>query len=154
MEFIELSKIVEEMQKEKGEECLICHFPITCNQDLLKLDCNHCYHKKCLEYKTSHILCPYCNKLTLKPKQKLSIKPKLKPKQNICNVILKTGKNKGKKCGRLNCKIHNNNNKTQLYKCFANISSGKNKGKICNRINCKYHSLEFQSIVHFNNIVV
>ena len=30
--------------------------------------------------------------------------------KDICSQVLKSGKNKGKECGRINCGIHNKNN--------------------------------------------
>ena len=138
LNFDDLVNMLEHLKKEKGEECLICQLPITDNTSI-KLICNHYYHEKCLIIKNKFISCPYCNQVTLK-------KDKEKQK-NICQVILKGGKNKGKVCNRNNCKIHKNLNvfkeKEQKLEfsneCKIILKTGINKGKVCNRINCKYH---------------
>jgi hypothetical protein len=76
--------------------CNICHYKTI--KDKITLVCNHVFHKKCLK---NLKLCPYCN-------QKVKIKDiNLNYK---CKILLKSGKNKGKECGRLNCKIHKKNN--------------------------------------------
>ena len=61
----------------KEDICNICHLKTT--SDKVKLKCGHIYHKKCIK---NLKYCPYCNKL-------IEI-------NNICKVILKSGKNKGK----------------------------------------------------------
>lgn len=116
-EFDKLLKLVNEMNKIKGEKCLICHFPDN-DSNLVKLNCNHYFHFNCLnpENKLS-IICPYCEKITKRnviknPKEirKLQIKEKINNLDtNIvktCQVILKTGKRKGEKCNRINCRYH------------------------------------------------
>lgn len=150
-EYEKLLKMVNELNNVTGEKCLICHFPDS-NKNLIKLDCNHYFHSKCLEYSksTSIIKCPYCDKKTKLVKN---------IEQEICQVILKRGINKGKECGRSNCKYHKNNlqilietnlqkiskkiavkgNKSQNLGCQSIIKTGPKKGQYCNRVNCHYH---------------
>nr|QFG74519.1 MAG: hypothetical protein [Megaviridae environmental sample] len=94
----ELFKLVENLKKQKGNECLICQFPIVDKNDEIMLDCKHYYHKSCIYSDKTSITCPYCSKITL-----LKQKPKVK---KICPVVLKTGKRKGLQCGRINCGYH------------------------------------------------
>ena len=160
MDFEHLMKIANKMNKIEGEKCLICHFPDN-NKNLLKLDCNHFYHKNCLFNSSkirSTVTCSYCNKKTLFSKaKKLSLLNK-KP----CKKIIKSGINKGKICNRLNCKYHKNHLQSELIitqdvntndpnskekdkivinkiGCQSIIKSGKRKGEICKRLNCIYH---------------
>ena len=60
MDFNSLLKEIKTINKEKGEKCLICHFPITKNERHYKLKCNHCYHVDCIKMKNGYIKCPYC----------------------------------------------------------------------------------------------
>lgn len=101
------------------DTCNICHFKTTENK--IKLNCGHNFHKKCISNTFLKIFnCPYCNKIISKEdiiKITENIKKvkdnKIKEKKvegNICKKILKSGKNKGKECGRTNCRYHNNNN--------------------------------------------
>ena len=129
MNYDDLFKMVKEMNQVKGEKCMICHFPDT-NQNLLKLKCGHFFHKKCLALPSSgYIKCPYCEQTCI-----------MKEDNNIpsvkCKVILKSGVNKGKECGRINCKYHK-----QVNVCQEILKSGIRKGEICGRINCKYHKV-------------
>lgn len=87
----------------KGEKCMICHMNDTYT-NLLKLKCNHYFHKSCISKKHKTIVkCKYCNKKTT-----LSSKGSKnnKSKSIKCNIILQTGKNKGNKCNRINCGYH------------------------------------------------
>ena len=81
----------------KGEKCMICHMNDTID-NLVKLSCNHYFHKSCLPKKNT-VKCLYCNKKTkLQNTKKVS--------NNKCKIILKSGKNKGKPCNRINCGYH------------------------------------------------
>lgn len=107
--------------------CNICHYKTT--NDKLKLVCGHIYHRECVKNLKS---CPYCGK---------SINPNIfiiKNELNVCNSIIKSGKNKGIKCPRINCKLHIKSENDFI--CKTILKSGKNKGKLCLRINCKIHS--------------
>ena len=129
-EFDKLLSMVTKLNNRSGEECMVCHFPDD-KENLLKLDCNHYYHKNCITITNSKFTCPYCKKTTIF-KTNIQSNP-----TNICNVILKSGINKGKPCNRVNCKYHIN--KELPLTCDSIIGSGPKKGQICNRINCKYH---------------
>lgn len=104
MEFDKLLNIVLEKNKVDGEKCLICHFPDDL-KNLEKLNCSHYFHLNCLNLdkikKGNKITCPYCG-------TKVKINKKKEPTISICKIILKSGVNKGKACGRCNCKYHNN----------------------------------------------
>ena len=106
--------------------CNICHYKTI--DDKVTLYCNHVFHKKCLK---DLKYCPYCN-------QKIKIKNN---HSNInsekCKIILMSGKNKGKECGRINCGIHKNKEIQNI--CKTILKSGKNKGKECGRLNCGIH---------------
>lgn len=106
MEFDELMKIVEEKNKIEGEKCLICHFPDESSK-LIKLSCNHYFHQSCLNIykgKKTYFRCPYCDQPVKKCKQVNQIN-----NSNLtCQVVLKSGINKGNICGRINCKYHKN----------------------------------------------
>tara|TARA_B100001248_G_scaffold262646_1_gene260361 strand:+ start:1119 stop:1460 length:342 start_codon:yes stop_codon:yes gene_type:complete len=112
MEFDNLLKIVMEKNKVNGEKCLICHFPDSSN-NLEKLSCGHFFHLSCLKVdnskKNCKIICPYCDKkIVIKKKVCIPVtksNEKLK-EDNICKFILKTGKNKGMICNRINCRYH------------------------------------------------
>jgi|OM-RGC.v1.028946122 hypothetical protein len=103
MNFIELQKMVEEMKMKKGDECMICHFPITDEKEKVTLKCKHTYHIKCFDVRKMKniITCPYCNTSTKVVKKEVE-----KTIGKKCLVILKTGKNKGKQCNRINCGYH------------------------------------------------
>ena len=162
--FDNLVSEIEEMDKKKGNECLICQFTIEDEKEQVQLKCKHYYHKKCINYKKMmNIKCPYCSVL--------SLSKDIKTIQKVCKAIYKSGQNKGKVCGRINCKIHKNKvilktteflnqkydnidytdpniinaekiekEKTSKNICKAILKTGKNKGKLCNRINCKLHN--------------
>lgn len=118
-EFDKLLKIVNKMNKISGEKCLICHFPDD-DSNLVKLNCNHYFHFSCLSVENKlSIICPYCDKITKRslienPKQvkKLKINNLNSDINKICQIILKTGKRKGQKCNRLNCRYHKEINVT------------------------------------------
>ena len=118
-EFDKLLKIVNKLNKISGEKCLICHFPDN-DSNLVKLNCNHYFHFSCLSVENKlSIICPYCDKITKRslienPKQvkKLKINNLNSDINKICQIILKTGKRKGEKCNRLNCKYHKEINVT------------------------------------------
>lgn len=70
-----------------------------------------------------------------------------------CNVPLKSGKNKGKACGKKvmpgteTCKIHTlsddkpateKSDDEEVTKCNVLLKSGKNKGKVCGKKTCKH----------------
>ena len=129
-EYEKLLSQVNKLNLVKGEKCLICHFPDT-EDNLTKLNCGHYFHLNCLNCKTSSIICPYCNRSTVLKKKTFHLEV------SKCTVILKNGKNKGKVCGRMNCKYHNG---IVQIGCNAILKSGTRKGQTCNRINCKYHN--------------
>ena len=122
MEFDKLLKIVLEKNKVDGEKCLICHFPDDL-KNLEKLNCSHYFHLNCLNLdkikKGNKITCPYCGTKVKINKKKESASLVLSDqtssafennsKGSICKIILKSGVNKGKDCGRCNCKYHNKN---------------------------------------------
>tara|TARA_B110000902_G_C14036154_1_gene485989 strand:- start:213 stop:530 length:318 start_codon:yes stop_codon:yes gene_type:complete len=83
----------------KGEKCMICHMNDTHN-NLLKLNCNHYFHKHCLSKKMI-IKCKYCNKKTKIKSISKNISLKVK-----CKIVLSSGKNKGNICNRINCGYH------------------------------------------------
>lgn len=83
-------------ENNNGDICSICHLKVTNNE--IKLDCSHVFHKKCLIKKEGN--CPYCSKYYTLNKKIIT--------KNICKIILKSGKNKGKECGRINCGYHKN----------------------------------------------
>lgn len=92
-------KLIQDENNE-GDICNICHLKVTKNE--IKLECSHVFHKKCLKKKIGK--CPYCDKkYDITNKDKLETIP-----NNTCKVILKSGKNKGKECGRINCGYHKN----------------------------------------------
>ena len=134
MDFESILKIVNLKKENKGEICMICHFPICTKKESLSLSCNHKYHKNCINTNRLFIKCPYCLKVTKKNIKKNNEKKKI---NILCQAILKSGKNKGKKCNRKNCKIHKQSKNDLL--CQTILKTGKNKGKKCNRKNCKYH---------------
>lgn len=105
---INLDDILNEIKnnnKIKGEKCMICHMN-DLKTNLLKLKCNHYFHSNCLNTNSKNngktIKCLYCDKKTIF-KNKIN-----NDNKNLCNVILKSGKNKGKECGRKNCHYHKN----------------------------------------------
>jgi len=129
-EYEKLLAQVNKLNLVTGEKCLICHFPDK-KENLIQLKCNHYFHLNCLACKTNTIKCPYCNRSS-------SFKDYSKNKEvKKCQVILKNGKNKGKVCGRTNCKYHKI--PEIAVGCDAILKSGPRKGEKCNRINCKYH---------------
>lgn len=136
------NKLYNNILKEENineEICNICHYK-TLNDKII-LSCKHVFHKKCLKNLKN---CPYCGKKIEKPPLEKPIieKPPIEKQINIiCKVILKSGKNKGKECGRKNCLIHKNIPIKNI--CKVILKSGKNKGKECGRGNC---------LIHKNNI--
>ena len=131
-EYEKLLSQVHKLNLVKGEKCLICHFPDR-EENLTKLSCGHYFHLTCLNYKTSSIICPYCERSTVLKKINYNSSSTNSTK---CTVILKNGKNKGNVCGRINCKYH----KVIDIGCSVILKSGIRKGEKCNRINCKYHN--------------
>lgn len=124
--FNELYNNIIKEENIKEEVCNICHYKTT--EDKITLSCNHIYHHKCLGKLD---FCPYCNKKIIINELK---------DNNTCTVLLKSGVNKGKECGRFMCKIHKikpkNINKSI---CTSILKSGVNKGKECGRVNCGLH---------------
>lgn len=96
----EIINSINQNNKLKGEKCMVCHMKDS-NKNLIKLDCKHFFHNDCIQKKNNTITCLYCNKKT-----KLKKKITKTNDKNICKVILKSGKNKGKSCGRTNCHYH------------------------------------------------
>ena len=96
-----LLKYVENQKKSEDECCLICYLgdKDECNQ----LSCSHYFHEDCLGNLKN---CPYCDKKIKKINKNIkNIKTNIK-NDNICKIILKTGKRKGDECGRINCGYH------------------------------------------------
>ena len=129
MDFEKLYALVESMDNSTKEKCLICHFPI--DTDELVLTCNHYYHSACLHMKSHNIKCPYCDK-SVSAKQQII---------NKCIFIMRTGKNKGLPCNRINCKYHKINVIQEVIGCASILKSGARKGLSCNRTNCKIHNI-------------
>ena len=96
MDYEKILKMINKLELNKGEKCMICHFPIKLNDKKSRLSCNHEYHYSCIKPYASHnkikIKCPYCSKKC--------IFKKLPEHTSICNTILKSGKNKGNICGK------------------------------------------------------
>lgn len=116
MDIEKLFEFVKKENKIKGEKCMICHF--ASKKNMVKLNCNHYFHKECLGPKKK-IKCLYCGKITLLKKNnevgsinkkinKNTVKKKNSKKEIKCKAILKSGKRKGEKCGRINCGYHKN----------------------------------------------
>lgn len=136
-EYEKLLSLVTKINKSDGERCLICHFPDK-NENLIKLKCKHYFHLNCIPSNnklSEYIKCPYCDKNS-------KIIKNIEP----CNAILQRGPNKGKECGRENCKYHKSiknkkeiNNNSIPEMCQIIIKSGSRKGQVCSRINCHYH---------------
>ena len=110
MEFENLLSMVNKLNKTKGEKCLVCHFPDK-KSNLVKLRCSHYFHYNCI---LNEKKCPYCNKKislkNIKIDTEYNILSKLETlnQEDKCQVILKTGKNKGIMCNRVNCRYHKN----------------------------------------------
>jgi len=153
MNFDELVELISNIKKVKGEECLICNFPIDANiiDNTIKLNCNHFYHNTCiiLLKKNNNIICPYCQKIT--NFNKIGTNNIVNNNINkICTTIIKTGARKGEKCNKLKCKRHKNKSITPIENddyCKNIIKSGSRKGMECNRLMCKIHYIQ-------NNIIV
>lgn len=152
MSYSEILKLVNKLKLEKGEKCLICHLPISKKQNKIKLNCSHLYHTKCiLNYSKikKTIKCQYCSQITKNKICKICGKYYIGEKccnnkfDSKCTAIFKYGKNKGKICGKVNCKRHKQINNNI---CKNIIKSGPKKGQICNRINCKYHKIKIITI--------
>ena len=131
-EYEKILNMVNKLNKIEGEKCMICHFPDK-EENLLKLSCNHFFHSKCLCFDTtkSSINCPYCDKRT---SLKYIFDIQRTQENNLCLEKLKNGINKGKTCGRKNCKYHKT---TDLSPCNVILKTGSRKGEVCNRINCR-----------------
>jgi len=125
--FNELYNIIIKEEDIKEDICHICHYKTVKDKVILK--CTHVFHKKCLKCLKN---CPYCNHAI-----KYSEIKKVNNNSNKCNILLLSGKNKGKECGRNNCGIHKNTVKQNI--CTIILKSGKNKGKECGRNNCGIH---------------
>jgi len=144
MNFDELFKYCQELNKSNSEKCLVCHIPIEKNHKHLKLNCNHLFHPDCINYFGGSIKCLYC--------EKKSLPEKINWNQNelLCNVVLKTGPKKGQFCNRKNClyhKINSLNVQVIETKCNYVIKSGINAGKQCDRkLPCKYHNKNINEI--------
>ncbi len=134
MNFDDLVSIINNIKDQKGEECMICMFPITDDSTLLKLSCNHFYHTSCLAKKNDAYTCPYCHKTTniVVPKNIVPLNI------NTCKSIIKSGANKGNVCGKINCNRHKLIKTNDL--CKATLKSGVDKGKPCGKLNCKRHN--------------
>ena len=135
MNFDELFKYCEELNKSNSEKCLVCHIPIEKNDKYVKLNCSHIFHPECIKYHDGSIKCLYC--------EKTSLPEKINWNQILCKIVLKTGPKKGQFCNRNNClyhKIKPNIIQVIKSKCDHTIKSGINSGKECGRnLPCKYH---------------
>lgn len=130
MNFDELYNYCAKLNESTNEKCLVCHTPIENTDKHLKLQCAHYYHPDCIKYKKGSIKCLYCEKISI---------PTIVIKDNLCAFLMKSGKNKGGKCGRMNCKYHviKENNDC----CNILIKTGIRAGTSCNRmLPCKYHN--------------
>jgi len=140
MNFDELFKYCQELNKSNSEKCLVCHIPIEKDHKHLKLNCNHLFHSDCINYLGGSIKCLYC--------EKKSLPEKINWNQNeLCKIVLKTGPKKGEFCNRKNCLYHKiNSSNVQVVNtnnCNYIIKSGINAGKQCDRkLPCKYHKNE------------
>jgi hypothetical protein len=152
MNFDEMVELINSMKKSSNEEedCMICHLPI--EKNIMKLKCGHKYHEDCIEFiknKKQSIVCPYCQVVTdISKVNKIKTDISVETTENTqvvtdiitensqCNIIIKSGKNVGKKCNKINCIRH----KTTIQNlCPTILKTGKNKGTQCNRLNCKIH---------------
>lgn len=118
------------------DKCMICNLPYD-ETNKTTLNCKHIYHSSCISLllkNTPFFTCPYCQGYQEKYKLISTCKYVTKDgnkclktclsdigicnfhckyvKNNVCFGILKTGKNKGKRCSyksinnKLYCKIH------------------------------------------------
>ena len=146
-EYEKLLSLVSKINKCQGEKCLICHFPDK-DENLIKLKCHHYFHFHCISSNNKlkeNIKCPYCDRIS-----------KIIKNIDHCKYTLQKGPNKGKECGRNNCKYHITNpiiNKLKINKlkydnksdnksdkqCKSIIKYGPKKGDQCCRIDCGYH---------------
>jgi hypothetical protein len=137
MNFDELLEYCTKLNESALEKCLICHIPIEKNDKYLITGCSHHYHIDCAKYKKNTIQCMYCEKVTT---------PKLFNNEGVditCQHIMTSGKNKGIKCGRIDCKYHKAKNNNDICKCI--IKSGIKKGTQCGRkLPCAYHNMEIE----------
>ena len=90
------------LNESTSEKCLVCHIPIEKNDIHIKLVCKHIYHPDCISYKSGKVKCLYCEQLSLPE----IINNNIINNINKCTVIMKSGKNKGKPCERVNCHYH------------------------------------------------
>ena len=167
--FNELNKNMDEDEDEDNNICLITHVKLEKNH--VKLLCGHTFnyeplYNECRNQKyTSHntnygfnrlhtwqIRCPYCRNVQSKllpcieNKNTPPLKGVNKPEKycmylNTCSHVYKSGKNKGKQCGKNcngeKCKTHMKiKSTTDKKKCCAILKSGKNKGNQCNNNAC------------------
>lgn len=144
MNFDELFKYCQELNKSNSEKCLVCHIPIEKNDKYIKLNCTHVFHPDCINYLGGSIKCLYC--------EKKSLPEKINYNQNqlLCKIVLKTGPKKGQFCNRTNCLYHKiKPNVIQVIEnnCNHIIKSGINTGKQCDRkLPCKYHKKNINEI--------
>ncbi len=132
MNFDELFNYCAKLNESTNEKCLVCHIPIQNTDKHLKLQCSHYYHPECIKYTKGTIKCLYCEKISI-PTIIQAVE------DNVCAFLMKSGKNKGNKCGRINCKYHVIKENTNM--CNIIIKTGVRAGDSCNRIlPCKYHN--------------
>jgi hypothetical protein len=145
MNFDELFKYCQELNKSNSEKCLVCHIPVENDHKHIKLNCNHIFHPECINYLGGSIKCLYC--------EKKSFPEKINWNQNqlLCKIVLKTGPKKGQFCNRTNCLYHKVKTSTIEVietKCDHIIKSGINAGKQCDRkLPCKYHNKNLNEII-------
>ena len=146
MNFDELFKYCQELNKSNSEKCLVCHIPIEKDHKHIKLNCNHLFHPDCINYLGGSIKCLYCEKKSLPEKINWN-----QTQNQICKIVLKTGPKKGQFCNRTNCLYHKVKTSTIEIieiKCDHVIKSGVNAGKQCDRkLPCKYHNKNLNEII-------
>jgi hypothetical protein len=146
MNFDELFKYCQELNKSNSEKCLVCHIPVENKDKHVKLNCNHIFHPDCINYLGGSIKCLYCEKKSLPEKINWN-----QTQNQICKIVLKTGPKKGQFCNRTNCLYHKVKTSTIEIieiKCDHVIKSGVNAGKQCDRKSpCKYHNKNLNEII-------
>ncbi len=165
MNFDELFKYCEELNKSTAEKCLVCHIPVENQDKHIKLKCTHIFHPECVKYKDGSLKCLYCEKTSIPDKINWSQTILLKPGEVACKIVLKSGSKKGQYCNRINCKYHKlettvkvinggknkitkpnkskaPNTKTTVTQCTQIIKTGAKAGQFCLRpMPCLYHKV-------------
>jgi len=151
---LEMINKIKLNERNNGNECMICQLHILYTDKIIKLKCNHNYHKSCIKEnivckKYNKIKCPYCAQTSIKKKCKICYSyyytNECECINNKCKEYFKSGKKKGQLCNRINCKIHKK--KIKKDTCTVILKSGKRKGEKCSRINCGYHKNKINIII-------